>query len=206
MTASIDLDFRPRSYFWPMSAEKHLLATIHGAERRRMVKAAFSNTDLDFIDMAFFAKSSLSEDERTAMGRIDPQFMGGEYLPDLRVGEIEIARINIDSTTSDVTSLYARRTSKGISYRVVDEYDGDTLNAKRTRTSREPLTLGDLARFFLAAWPLDSVLEWNELDEEGSQAFVHPSSEFYSEFSDLIRQKISEWRAVELDEDDEQHV
>ena len=98
------------------------------------------------------------------------------------------------------------RTSKGISYRVVDEYDGDTLNAKSTRTSREPLTLSDLARFFLAAWPLDSVLEWNELDEEGSQAFVHPSSEFYSEFSDLIRQKISEWRAIELDEDDEQHA
>ena len=81
MTASIDLDFRPRSYFWPMSAEKHLLATIHGAERRRMVKAAFSNTDLDFIDMAFFAKSSLSEDERTAMGALTRSSWEGNTFP-----------------------------------------------------------------------------------------------------------------------------
>jgi hypothetical protein len=201
MSTSIDLDFRPRSYFWPLSAEKHLLSTIRGEERRLVVQAAFNANDLDALT-EFFAKPSLSEAERTAIGRVHPQFMGGEYLPNLRGGEIEIARINIDSVTSDVTSVYARRTSRGISYRVVDEYDGDTLNAKTKRTSRLPLTLGDLTNFFLAAWPLDSVLEWNELDEEGSQEFVHPSSEFYPGFGGLIRQKIGEWRAVELEDDE----
>jgi hypothetical protein len=39
---------------------------------------------------------------RSALGRLHPSFMGGEYLPDRRDTEVEIARINIDSTTSDV--------------------------------------------------------------------------------------------------------
>jgi hypothetical protein len=62
--------------------------------------------------------------------------MGGEYLPDRRDTEVEIARINIDSTTSDVTSVYARPGKDRINYRVVDEYQGDTLAEKRIRSSR----------------------------------------------------------------------
>ncbi len=64
--------------------------------------------------------------------------MGGEYLPDRRDTEVEIARINIDSTTSDVTSVYAKAGKDRIRYRVVDEYNGDTLSEKRTRNSRRP--------------------------------------------------------------------
>ena len=30
----IDLSFRPRSYFWPLGLETHLLARIKGAERK----------------------------------------------------------------------------------------------------------------------------------------------------------------------------
>ena len=65
--------------------------------------------------------------------------MGGEYLPDRRDTEVEIARLNIDSTTSDVTSVYARPGKDRINYRAVDEYDGDTLSEKRTRSSKRPL-------------------------------------------------------------------
>ena len=65
--------------------------------------------------------------------------MGGEYLPDRRDTEVEIARINIDSTTSDVTSVYAKAGKDRIRYRVVDEYNGDTLSEKRTRSSKRPL-------------------------------------------------------------------
>jgi len=39
---------------------------------------------------------------------IHPSFMGGEYLPDYRRDEIEIARIELESTTSDVISVRAR--------------------------------------------------------------------------------------------------
>ncbi len=64
---------------------------------------------------------------------------------------MEIARINIDSTTSDVTSVYARPGKGRIYYRVVDEYQGDSLTEKRTRSSKRPLSLGVLITFFLAA-------------------------------------------------------
>jgi hypothetical protein len=63
-----------------------------------------------------------------------------------------------------------------IRYRVVDEYNGDTLSEKRTRSSKRPLSLGELI-VFLAAWPLQEVLEMNELDRDGAQDFTRPSSE-----------------------------
>jgi hypothetical protein len=78
------------------------------------------------------------ERRRLALGRLHPSFMGGEYLPDRRDTEVEIARINIDSTTSDVTSVYAKAGKDRIRYRVVDEYNGDTLSEKRTRSSKRP--------------------------------------------------------------------
>ena len=190
---AINLGYRPRSLFWPLTAETHLLSTIKGAERRAMVESILNSGDLEALS-AFITRSALEHDERTAFGRLHPSFMGGEYLPDLDEGEIEIARINIASTTSDVTSVYAHRTPKGISYRVVDEYNGETLSGKATCFSEEPLTLGQLADFFLDAWPLIDVLDMNELNREASQRFVRPSSALYPEFAALIRQKIRECR------------
>lgn len=200
--SSIDLNFRPRSYFWPLSAEKHLLSTVRGETRRRAVQAAIDANDLDALS-EFCTTSTLSPEERQAFGAIHPRFMGGEYLPGLKEEEIEIARININSTTSDVTSVYARRTPKGISYRVVDEYERDTLAGTARRFSKLPLTLGQLVDFFLSTWRLDEVLAMNELDEEESQDFVHPSSAFYPGFASVIRQKIHDWRYVEAETEEE---
>jgi hypothetical protein len=118
--------------------------------------------------------------------------MGGEHLPDRRDTEVEIARINIDSTTSDVTSVYARPGKGRIYYRVVDEYWGDTLSEKRTRSSKRPLSLGELI-VFLGAWPLQDVLEMNELDRDGAQDFTRPSSEVYPQFEAGIRAGIDGW-------------
>ncbi len=69
----------------------------------------------------FLAKEKLSEGERAAIGRIRPTLMGGEYLPDMTDDEVEIARIDIRSTTHDVTSVYARREDGQIHYRVVND-------------------------------------------------------------------------------------
>jgi hypothetical protein len=74
-----------------------------------------------------------------------------------------------------------------IRYRVVDEYNGDTLSEKRTRSSKRPLSLGELIDFFLEAWPLREVLEGNELDRGGAQDFTRPSSEVYPQFEAGIR-------------------
>lgn len=123
MTAELNLiglSFRPTSYFWPMGLEKHLLARVKGAERKaalqRIIDARRFEDRPDFL-----AQSSLSESDRLAIGRIHPAFMGGEYLPDMKTEEVEIARIEIESTTHDVTSVYARRGKSHIPYRVMDK-------------------------------------------------------------------------------------
>jgi hypothetical protein len=61
-------------------------------------------------------------------------------------------------------------------YRVVKEYDGDRLTAKRTRSSKRPLSLGELIEFFRAAWPLEDILEMNEPARQQAQAVTQPSS------------------------------
>jgi hypothetical protein len=106
---------------------------------------------------------------------------------------VEIARINIDSITSNVTSVYAKAGKDRIRYRVVDEYNGETLSEKRTRSSKPPLSLGELTEWFLAAWPLQEVLEMNELDRDGAQDFTRPSSEVYPQFEAAIRARIDGW-------------
>jgi len=201
--SELDLGYRPESYFWPVTHETHVIAAIKGERRRNAIRAAFDANTMTPLD-EHYATPVLQEEDRRALGRLHPSFMGGEYLPNRQETEVEIARINIDSTTSDVTSVYAKAGKSRIYYRVVDEYNGDTLSGKRTRTSKRPLTLDELVAFFLGAWALKDVLEGNELDLEGAHDFTHPSSEFYPQFSTAIRSKIDSWYpAEELEENDD---
>jgi hypothetical protein len=109
--------------------------------------------------------------------------MGGNYLPETENGEVEIARITIDSTTRGVTSVYARPIEGRIGYRVVDEYGSDTLQDPAEMGSDRPLTLGELVSFFMRAWPLEEVVQMNfEGDLEGGLGFFTATSDFYPEF------------------------
>src|SRR4051812_25515947 len=119
----IDLDYRPSSYFWPMSLTAHLLSQITGAERRAALQRLLrDHTPAEIPEI--LAKGNITVEERTALGSIHPAFMGGEYLPAKSNQEVEIATIEIASTTFDVTGVYAGKTKSSIAYRVVDEYDG----------------------------------------------------------------------------------
>ena len=188
----IDLSFRPTSYFWPLGLEKHLLTHMKGAERRAMPQHLIDGGRLDEIP-DFLARAKLTDEERIAIGRLHPRFMGGEYLPDQAEGEVEIARIEIASTTFDVTSVYVRRSGRRLRYRVVDEYGGDTLSRRTTRTSLKPLTLGELTDFFLAAWDLLGVLQMNFDDNlEPMLDFFAGRSEFYPDFDRLLRERVRE--------------
>jgi hypothetical protein len=64
--------------------------------------------DLGYRQRTHVIAAIKGERRRSALGRLHPSFMGGEHLPDRRDTEVEIARINIDSTTSDVTSVYTK--------------------------------------------------------------------------------------------------
>ena len=195
----IDLGFRPNSYFWPLGLETHLLARIKGAERKAALKILIDSGRLDEVP-DFLARSALSEADRKALGRIHPAFMGGEYLPHLTRAEVMIARITIASTTQDVTCVYARRGKGRIHYRVVDEYAGESLSGRNTRTSTLPLTLGQLETFFNGAWSIFDVLGFNfgkdgyDLDRM-LRFIVSVDSEFYPQLGRLYHKRISNWAA-----------
>jgi hypothetical protein len=87
--------------------------------------------------------------------------MGGEYLPGYRRNEVEIVRIELDSTTSDVISLRARpigREQPRIAYSLVDEYETE-YGIRPPRTAR-PLTLNQLITLLDGVDTDVTELEW----------------------------------------------
>jgi hypothetical protein len=107
-TPVIDLGYRKRT---------HVIAAIKGERRRSAIRDAFDADSVTPLDV--YASPTLPDEDRRALGRLHPSFMGKDR----------------------------------IRCRVVDEYNGDTLSEKRTRSSKRPLSLGELIDFFLAAWP-----------------------------------------------------
>ena len=196
-TYGIDLEFRPTTYFWAKEHGIALVSDIKGAQRRRLYAGALESGLTDLIDPDFLSHD-LASDQRRLLGRIHPSFMGGEYLPNKREKEVEIARITIASTTQDVTCVYARPVGRRIHYCVVDEYDGDTLDGRAFRTSNKPLNLQQLTDFFLGSWNLLSCLDVNFESHGFPREKVHgfivdASSSFYAEFETLIRIRVDEW-------------
>jgi hypothetical protein len=201
MSGSIDLDFRPGTYFGPHRLEQYLLSRVKGAVVRNRLKALFAAGRHAEV-MSLLDGDGISERDRKALEAMHPMFMGGNYLPDTEQGEVEIARIRIASTTFDVTSVYAKRDGDVIRYRVVDEYGGDTLEGPSGMESDQPLTLGELTDFFLTAWPLLDVLEMNfEGDGDSSLGFFVAESDFYPQFDALCRERVVAHFAGTAEED-----
>ena len=197
MTHAIDLKFRPQSYFWAKDHGIALLSDIKGANRREIYAQALANDAADTLSPAF-AQHALHEEDRRLMGRIHPSFMGGEYLPNTGRQEVEIARITIASTTRDVTCVYARPLGRRIAYRIVDEYNGDTITGTAERTSLAPLSLGALVKFFIHGWDVLGCLDYNFGEdgyprEEVHAFIVDASSSFYSEFGQAITGEVDRW-------------
>jgi hypothetical protein len=211
-TRGIDLKYRPSSYFWAKERGIALISDIKGAERRKLYEMALQSGLANMVEPELL-QHALPSDQRQAQGRIHPAFMGGEYLPNRRPGEVEIARITIASTTQDVTCVYARPVGQRIHYRVVDEYGGDTLDGRGHRTSLQPLTLKQLSDLFLKSWDMICCLRANFESDGYPRDFVHgfivdASSSFYSEFGDLIHARIEEWldKVAPLQEGEEEEL
>jgi hypothetical protein len=185
-------------YFGPADLETHLLSTIKGAERRSLVASRLRNGDASFADG--LAEPSLSDDLRASWGAMHPAMMGGEYLPDRRGRELEIARITIQSVTQDVACVYASQGRGRIRYRVVDEYEDDNIQGRGRRTSVRPLTLGEVTDLILDAWDLIPLLEFKANDDgrslEDILAFFRGESAFYPDFDALLRSRAKAWWAT----------
>jgi hypothetical protein len=201
MKDSIDLSYRPKSYFWADTMGVHLPSQIKGAQRKSLYEASVAQDEIDELN-DFLAKPSLSSIERELVGKLHLSFLGGEFLPDKVKREVEIARITLNSTTRDVISFCVRPRKNGIFYRVIDEYDGECLNEKTTTVRKVPMTLGQMTDFFLQAWSLPETLEMNfgyrlfdsDFDLDDVRIFIlEASSSFYSQFGKLVDLRVEEW-------------
>ena len=199
MSNDLDLNYRPSSYFWANQMGVQLSSQIQGAQRKKLYEEFVKNDLIGDID-EILSKPVLTNLERSFIGKIHPSFMGGEYLPEKINREVEIARITINSTTQDVTSVYASLRDGEIYYRVVDEYEGGTLSEHYEYSTKIPMTLQEVTDFFLNAWPLLDVLNSN-FEESGFDSYevksfvLDASSSFYAQFGLLIDLKIDEWLA-----------
>jgi len=206
--SSIDIDYKPEAYFKPQRISKHLMSRVKNSVLKTSLRVQIDQGSYN-PDGTLLSLAATDPDLARSLEGIHPMYMGGNYLPDFDDAEIEIARIPIQSTTYDVTSVFARMEDGQIHYRVVDEYDGDTLSGSTTMVSSIPLTLGELTEFFLKAWPLIDVLEMNfEGDLEASLSFFAAESDFYTDFDALCRKLVIERFAAndEQHEEDDDHV
>jgi hypothetical protein len=139
--SSWQLSYRPASYW---HASEAILANIKGTRRRQVIRDAIANGTVGNLPAKLLA-DDLPPDLRRLVGAIHPSVMGGEYLPDTREQEVEIARITLPETvTCDLISIRACPGKGCINYRVVDEYD--TVFRCQPGRSKLPLTFRQLLR------------------------------------------------------------
>jgi hypothetical protein len=209
--SAINYDFRPESYWDPArNPLEAALRNVKGRNRREMIRDYDSNGLLPALSDNLL-RDTLEEDTRRSLDLIHPSFMGGEYLPDYRRDEVEIARIELQSTTSDVISIRARPRGKRIEYSVCDEYQVEYRLPQKT--SREPFSLRDLIRFLDSVEHPEHDPEWKRFgfvlsfnqtsldcsgDLEVLKDFTSVDSDFYSELGRHYARGISDWYEASL--------
>ena len=197
----VNPEFRPKAYFGPRKLEEHLLSNVSGGVVRDRMREMFSAGQDREAQALIDEIGNDGGEVASYLESIHPMFMGGNYLPERQPGEVEIGRINIKSTTYDVTSVYAGRANGKIRLRVVDEYDGDTLVGHPELETEHPLTMGEFVDFFLGVWPFIDVVMINaEGDLDEGLDFFWGESSFYPEFDLLLRQRVIEAYAKAYDQ------
>ena len=199
----IDTSHRPETYFRPISLKEHVKTRVKGQVRRNLAASLAGEGRADLLP-GLLAQEDLGEEDLSNWGSLHPWCLGGEFLPRFKRMETEIARVVLESTTCDVTSVYARRLKNRIAYRVVDEYDGEMLTARTRRTSTRPLTLKELVDFLLGGYPFLAVLRMNfEDDTEGMLDFFQGESAFYPDFHEALVQRVVERYPFPEEEEEE---
>jgi hypothetical protein len=210
----IDYQFRPESYLAPArSPLEATLRNVKGRNRREIIRDYHETGNLDQLDEGLIA-DTLDEQSRKELGLIHPSFMGGEYLPDYGRSEVEIARIELESTTNDVISLRARSRGSRIKYRLVDEYSSEFRLPQQT--SSRPFSLGELIRFLDCVEPEEvSEPSWNQFgfvlssnqcnldcggDLEDLRDFTRVESDYYPDLASHYAEAIEEWYQARLAE------
>ena len=115
---------KPINYFEALDPMTTLVQRIKGEYRRAMVELGVTSGHANEVP-EIFLEHELPEGLKSFFQAQHPQMRGGEDLPDLAPGEVEVARlVLLNSVHGEVTSLRARRLPNGrIGYALVDEYD-----------------------------------------------------------------------------------
>lgn len=152
---------------------------------------------------------NLQKQVQIEKSKVDPQALGGLYLPELADNEVEIASISLDSTTGDVISVLARFEEDNYHYRVVDEYESEFII--KPEYSPMPLSMGELielidtVKMMVDEPPLVGLTSCfrnrhlvgiDEVSEEEVLAlidFVHVRSDYYSQLEAWYIDEAREW-------------
>ena len=219
-----ELKWRPGSYADFDDPVALVLNGIRGQMRREMARdmltaegehREFVDTQLGPIQPGLLEERAHENFIHTMSGCHSPVWMGGEYLPDVDSGEIEIARIILQSTLMDVISIRAQWRSGRYHYRIVDEYES-TFDISRESSSK-PLTLGQLIDLLQSSSCPDSTYPcgmverfWEAEREHGMESlednvnFTSIESDFYPKLADWYDQRSEEWMAQYTEEEEEE--
>jgi hypothetical protein len=212
--ADIDYTFRPTSYWAPPSdVLEAALSNVKGRNRREMIRDYYQADRLEYLHPDLLA-DSLDTDARPSLSRIDRSFMGGEYLPEYKRNEVEIARVELESTTFDVISVRARPSGSRILYRICDEHESKYKLPQNS--SSRPLSLGELIGLLNATSEVGLMnTEWNRFGfvlsfnlynlDGGSyleelEHFTPVTSDVYPQLGKHYSRVIAEWYAAQLAE------
>jgi len=203
MSVQIDLNHRPNTY-WPEAlGQEQLLSRIQGESRRTIARDILATKGFAGLN-AFFARETLDDEERRYWGLVHPQCMGGEYLPQLGIGDVEIARISLASTTGDQISIRASHAGEKIRYEVCDEYESEFELA--FAESKQPLTLGELIQLIdgsrhreqeqpggLLVCHWENMVEWDYSLDEAIE-FASIESAWYTQLDSYYAEVASDWK------------
>ena len=210
----IDYQFRPDSY-WAVARNplEAALRNVKGRHRREMIKDYHEAGNLEQLGEDLLG-DTLDDNNRVSFGLIHPTYMGGEYLPNYGRSEVEIARIELESTTHDVMSLRARPSGTRIKYRLLDEYQTEFRQPQQT--SAKPFSLGELIRFLDSVERIEAgepswdqfgfVLSSNQCnlecgaDLDSLRDFTRVESDYYPELGAHYAKAIEEWYGSRLAE------
>jgi hypothetical protein len=121
----------------PSSKEEAVIRRIKGNFRREFVMRAVLGEGIESVPPAWLEHdiSSFLKDYLTSR---HPRARGGEDLPDLEDGQVEIARLSLtNSVHGEVTSLRAKRDGDAIALSMVDEY-GTEIELAESRIDKPP--------------------------------------------------------------------
>jgi len=154
----------PIDYFASASSEfEAILRRIKGDYRRTFVEEGRVGDSIDDIPEEWLLHN-LSMSLRDFLDTQHPTFRGGEDLPDLNDGEVEIARLSAHSFHNEVTSLRATRLDDHrFTLRIVDEDYLDQPPFVLPQTEfNEPLTAQQIVKLFQETDPppTDLLEEW----------------------------------------------